>query len=114
MGLMGLSRHPNLAAFLHSDESFMMYRSFGYLQARVLLKKQYEIRKLAAKLDLMDRWDAEHIGGISREHSRESCCSTRRKFQVLPTTKHVLPGFLNGKFVKVMPDLGAQGDFISK
>ena len=36
----------------------MMYRRFGYLQARLLLDKQDEIRKLEVKLDKMDRRDA--------------------------------------------------------
>ena len=46
--------YPNLAAFLDSDENFMVYRRFGYLQSRLLLEKQDELRKLEKKLDLMD------------------------------------------------------------
>jgi hypothetical protein len=32
--------NPRLAALLDSDENFMLYRRFGYLQARLLLHKQ--------------------------------------------------------------------------
>src|SRR5215469_11608832 len=32
--------YPRLAAFLDSDENFMVYRRFGYLQSRLLLEKQ--------------------------------------------------------------------------
>lgn len=37
----------------------MMYRRFGYLQSRLLLDKQDELRILEEKLDLMDKQDAE-------------------------------------------------------
>jgi len=47
--------YPNLAAFADSDESFMLYRRFGYLQSRVLLDKQDELRLLEAQLDALDR-----------------------------------------------------------
>ncbi|KAF2186441.1 hypothetical protein K469DRAFT_706409 [Zopfia rhizophila CBS 207.26] len=47
--------YPNLAAFLDSDEGFTMYRRFGYLQSRLLLDKQEELRVLEKKLDRMDK-----------------------------------------------------------
>lgn len=47
--------YPNLAAFLDSDESFGLYRRFGYLQARVILEKQEELRCLEESLDDLDR-----------------------------------------------------------
>jgi hypothetical protein len=38
--------YPALAAFFDSDESFMVYRRFGYIQSRLLLEKQDEMRAL--------------------------------------------------------------------
>lgn len=46
--------YPNLAAFLDSDENFMVYRRFGYIQARLLLEKQDELRRLEKRLDDYD------------------------------------------------------------
>ncbi|KAF2470786.1 uncharacterized protein BDR25DRAFT_32466 [Lindgomyces ingoldianus] len=46
--------YPNLAAFLDSDEGFTIYRRFGYLQSRLLLHKQEELRRLEKRLDRMD------------------------------------------------------------
>jgi hypothetical protein len=47
--------YPRLAAFLDSDENFMIYRRFGYVQGRLLLEKQDELRKLEEKLDKYDK-----------------------------------------------------------
>jgi hypothetical protein len=47
--------YPNFAAFLDSDESFMLYRRYGYLQSRILLEKQDELRLLEEQLDELDR-----------------------------------------------------------
>src|SRR5438552_8863712 len=52
--------YPNLAAFLDSDENFMIYRRFGYIQARLLLEKQDEMRQLEEKLDMLYRYDESH------------------------------------------------------
>lgn len=54
-----------LAAFLDSDDNFMIYRRFGYLQARLLLEKQEELRRLEEDLDILDsreqeRWKDAH------------------------------------------------------
>lgn len=49
---------PRLAAFLDTDENFMLYRRFGFLQARTLLYKQDELRVLENKLDRLDKVDA--------------------------------------------------------
>jgi hypothetical protein len=49
--------YPNVAMFLDSDESFMMYRRFGCLQSRLLLSKQAELRLLEKKLEKMDKFD---------------------------------------------------------
>ncbi|KAK4943912.1 hypothetical protein LTR10_016628 [Elasticomyces elasticus] len=47
--------YPRVAAFLDSDENFMVYRRFGYLQSRLLLEKQDDLRRLECELELMDR-----------------------------------------------------------
>ncbi|KAL9616015.1 MAG: hypothetical protein Q9160_009067 [Pyrenula sp. 1 TL-2023] len=49
--------YPRLAAFLDSDESFSIYRRFGYAQARLLLEKQDEMRLLEEGLIEMDKED---------------------------------------------------------
>lgn len=49
--------YPNLATFTNSDEVFAVYRRFGYLQARLLLDKQDQLRLLEEQLDLHDRGD---------------------------------------------------------
>jgi hypothetical protein len=51
--------YPRLAAFLDSDENFMIYRRFGFLHARVLLQKQDELRELEEDLDQLDKKDAK-------------------------------------------------------
>jgi hypothetical protein len=43
-----------LAAFLDSDEGFTIYRRFGYLQSRLLLDKQEQLRLLEEKLEHLD------------------------------------------------------------
>ena len=50
--------YRSLSTFLDSDENFMVYRRFGYLHSRMLLKKQDELRKLEAELDEYDEEDA--------------------------------------------------------
>lgn len=49
--------YPNLAIFKNSDENFAVYRRFGYLQARVLLEKQDQLRVLEQQLDQIDDAD---------------------------------------------------------
>ena len=46
--------YPRTATFLDSDENFMIYRRFGYLQSRLLLEKQDDLQRLELKLDIMD------------------------------------------------------------
>jgi uncharacterized protein DUF6594 len=46
---------PRLATFLDSDEDFMIYRRFGYIQSRLLIEKQEELRKLEVRLDRFDK-----------------------------------------------------------
>jgi hypothetical protein len=49
--------YPQTGAFLDSDENFMQYRRFGYLQSRILLHKQDELRALEERLDRLDQAD---------------------------------------------------------
>jgi hypothetical protein len=51
--------YPRLAAFLDSDDNFMLYRRFGYLQSRVLLEKQDDLRQLEEALKRLDEEDVE-------------------------------------------------------
>jgi hypothetical protein len=44
---------------LDSDENFMLYRRFGFLQARLLLNKQDQLRALEEQLDEIDNEDDE-------------------------------------------------------
>jgi hypothetical protein len=61
--------YPRLAAFQSSDESFLLYRKFGYLQSRVLLDKQDQLRLLEKELHELD--DDLH-------HGRPGWTETRR------------------------------------
>jgi hypothetical protein len=58
--------YPRLAAFLDSDENFMVYRRFGYIQARLLLEKQDDLQKLEKKLDEYD----ENVEQTQAKNSR--------------------------------------------
>lgn len=50
--------YPSLATLMKSHENFMIYRRFGYLQARLLLEKQGELCALECALDQLDRKEA--------------------------------------------------------
>jgi hypothetical protein len=50
--------YRSLSTFLDSDENFMLYRRFGYLHSRILLRKQDKLRKLEDELDSYDNDDA--------------------------------------------------------
>ncbi|TGO50282.1 hypothetical protein BCON_0187g00170 [Botryotinia convoluta] len=60
---------PQLAAVINSDEKFMLYRRFAFLQARLLLNKQDEFLALEARLHHIDRYYRKHEP--SRLHSQE-------------------------------------------
>ena len=49
--------YPRQAAFADSDESFMIYRRFGYIHARLLLRRQDQLRELESELHDMDKRD---------------------------------------------------------
>ncbi|PQE21152.1 Peptidase C14 caspase domain protein [Rutstroemia sp. NJR-2017a BVV2] len=46
--------YPRLATLIGSDEKFMLYRRFGYLQSRILLHRQDELRELEEDLYNLD------------------------------------------------------------
>jgi hypothetical protein len=50
--------YPSLAAFQSSDEGFSIYRRYSYLQSRLLLEKQDQLRELEDRLDAHDEQDA--------------------------------------------------------
>ncbi|KAH8198234.1 hypothetical protein TruAng_007618 [Truncatella angustata] len=50
--------YRKVATFLDSDENFMIYRRFGYLHARMLLRLQDKLRVLESLLDDYDDEDA--------------------------------------------------------
>lgn len=72
--------YPNVAAFLDSDECFAMYRRFGFLQSRLLLDKQDELRELEEALDRLDRREAnvDPKRPMTRDLPREEVQSRRR------------------------------------
>jgi hypothetical protein len=49
-----LHGYAHLAAFHSSDEMFSIFRRYNYLQTRLLLEKQDELRVLESKLDQSD------------------------------------------------------------
>lgn len=50
--------YPNLSALLTNDENLMLYRRFNYIQSRLILYKQDELRELQTELDRMEERDA--------------------------------------------------------
>jgi hypothetical protein len=71
--------YPRLAAFLGSAENAMLYRRFGFLQARVLLNKQDEIRELEADLDHMDSVDAVDSPNMLRSRENDDAANGERR-----------------------------------
>lgn len=51
--------YPRLAAFVNSDENFLLCRRYGLLHARVMLYRQDELRYLEKELLELDQEDAE-------------------------------------------------------
>lgn len=64
--------YRSLATFLDSDENFMLYRRFGYLHSRMLLRLQDKLRKLESQLDDYDDEDAGEEGNPRLLMSRDS------------------------------------------
>lgn len=51
--------YPRLAAFVNSDENFLIARKYGYLRSRVLLYRQDELSVLERDLVALDADDHE-------------------------------------------------------
>jgi len=75
--------YPRLAAFLDSDENFMLYRRFGYLQSRILLYKQDELRGLERQLDNLDKLDAEIRPKMLKSRERDDAENHERRNLIL-------------------------------
>lgn len=52
--------YPRLAAFLSSESSFSLYRSFSYAHSRVLLDLQAQVAQLERELDRLDLLDSQN------------------------------------------------------
>lgn len=63
--------YPQLAAFIDSDENFLMCRRFGWLNSRVLLYRQDELAKLEETLIDMDDEDITYKGGLTLKSRKE-------------------------------------------
>lgn len=70
--------YPRLAAFIDSDENFMLYRRFGFLQARLLLYKQDRLRALETKLDELDKDDERHCPDILVSRAKDDIIVGKR------------------------------------
>jgi hypothetical protein len=79
--------YPRLAAFLDSDENFMLYRRFGILQSRILLYKQDELRALEAELFEMDERDAQTRARKLKSRERDDADCEDRKILIEKITK---------------------------
>ena len=73
--------YPQLAAFLNSDENFLLCRRFGFLHSRVLLYRQDELHQLETRLLALDQADAEESPLVlkSREADNEQDEQEMRK-----------------------------------
>jgi hypothetical protein len=71
--------YPRLANCISSDENFLLYRRFGYLQARVLLNKQDQLRELEMTLDALDAFDAKHAPEGLRSREKDEATSDKRR-----------------------------------
>jgi len=58
----GPNGYPKLARFLDSDDNFMLYRRFGFLQTRLLLEKQSSLQLFEQELDELDTSETQGDG----------------------------------------------------
>lgn len=77
---------PKLANFLSANGNFVIYRRFGYLQARVLLYKQDELRRLEEELKRQD----EAYYALGRTLERE------KRAEFLRYPKHLIGEITEG------------------
>lgn len=61
------------AAFIDSDENFMIYRRFGFLQARILLRKQDQLRELEEDLRRRDEFHSHGLDSEGLPKSQRLC-----------------------------------------
>jgi hypothetical protein len=71
--------YPRLAALLDSDENFMLYRRFGFLQARILLNKQDQLRELEKDLDRLDKLDLKKNPSVLKSREKDNAVNSRRR-----------------------------------
>jgi len=69
-----INGYPRVAAFLDSDDNFMICRRFGYLHWRVLLEKQNELQYLEKALDEMDKYENQANPGCLRGNDVNIAC----------------------------------------
>jgi hypothetical protein len=65
------SRLPTPRSVLSSDENFMLYRRFDYIQARLLLYKQDELRELEGELENLDAIDENEDPSLLRSREKD-------------------------------------------
>ena len=82
---------PYVASYLDSDDSFMIYRRFGFLHARLLLNKQDELRALESDLRAVDRQDwndasrRKYLKSRTKDNARELAANATSRKQLLET-----------------------------
>lgn len=66
--------YPQLAAFVNSDDNFLIARKYGFLRSRVLLYRQDELSVLEKDLIALDDDDKEkrEIALTSRKHDEQT------------------------------------------
>ena len=66
--------YPKLAAFINSDENFLIARKYGFLRSRVLLYRQDELSVLEKDLVALDDEDknSRELALMSRKHDEET------------------------------------------
>ncbi|KAK8061067.1 hypothetical protein PG997_015288 [Apiospora hydei] len=86
--------YRSVATFLDSDENFMIYRRFGYLHSRMLLRLQDRLRALEFKLDRCDNEDAAHETEkwllMSRDKDEAACRTLMKEVPDIPTRTQIL------------------------
>ncbi|KAK8108538.1 hypothetical protein PG984_014339 [Apiospora sp. TS-2023a] len=87
--------YRSVATFLDSDENFMIYRRFGYLHARTLLRLQDKLRTLEELLDENDDDDAAGTETskkclMSRDYDEAECKALAEKVPTALTRTQIL------------------------
>ncbi|KAI9846331.1 MAG: hypothetical protein M1837_004184 [Sclerophora amabilis] len=75
--------YPRVAAFVDSDENFLIYRRFGLLRNRVLLHAQDELADLERKLNQMDKTDERQEPAILKSRQRDENQALSRRALLL-------------------------------